>query len=360
MRIKYIDNIRILCILLLIPYHTCMIYNNWGELFYVTEKPSELASQFTGIVWPWWMYLLFTVAGISSYYALQRRSAAAYAKERVSKLLLPLLAGLVFIIPVQSYIADIFYNGYSGGYFEHYKIFFTRFTYLTGQDGGFTPGHLWFILYLFVISMVLLPFMKQYQKSSKKLNSDRITVGKLLPLFLILLVCAPILEIGGKSLTEFATCFALGYFLLSDDRVQDKLEKNRVQLLCLFMAAYLLRFIICFTGYGDTLLWDIEQRMITWFGILAILGWGRRYLNSSNRLTDYFSNAAFPIYYFHQSILVIIGYFTLKTVHITWLQFLLITAVTFLLTLLTYELLRRIKPACILFGMKYQKKNISK
>lgn len=70
MRVKYIDNLRILCILLLIPYHACMIYNNWGELFYITGKPSELAGLFTGIVWPWWMYLLFTIAGISSNYAL--------------------------------------------------------------------------------------------------------------------------------------------------------------------------------------------------------------------------------------------------------------------------------------------------
>ncbi len=355
MRIKYIDNIRIMCILLLIPYHTCMIYNDWGELFYVTEKPSALASQFTGIVWPWWMYLLFTIAGISSYYALQHRSTAAYAKERVSKLLLPLLAGLVLIIPVQSYIADIFYNNYSGGYLEHYKIFFTRFTYLTGQDGGFTPGHLWFILYLFVISMVLLPFMSRYQKSIRKLNSDRITVGKLLPLFLVILVCAPILEIGGKSLTEFAACFALGYFLLSDTRIQEKLEKNRVFLLCLLMASYLLRFAISSAGYGDSILWAIEQRMITWFGILTILGLGRRYLNNSSKLTDYFSKAAFPIYYFHQSILVIVGYYTLKFVHVTWLQFLLIVIITFILTMVTYELLRRFKPACFLFGMKYQK-----
>ncbi len=355
MRVKFIDNIRVICILLLIPYHTCMIYNNWGELFYVTGKPSELASQFTGIVWPWWMYLLFTIAGISSYYAMQRRTAAAYAKERVSKLLLPLLAGLVLIIPVQSYIADIFYNGYSGGYFEHYKIFFTRFTYLTGQDGGFTPGHLWFILYLFVISMLMLPFMSRYHRSSKRINMGRFSIGKLLPLFLIILICAPILEIGGKSLAEFTACFALGYFLLSDDRIQELLENNRALLLYLFVGSLLLRFVISFAGYGYSLLWDIEQRAITWFGILAFLGWGRKYLNNSNKLTDYFSKAAFPIYYFHQSILVIVGYFTLKLVQASRLQFILIIVITFPLTILTYEILRRFKITCFLFGMKYQR-----
>ncbi len=354
MRVRFIDNIRILCILLLFPYHTCMIYNNWGELFYVIGKPYLLPSLFTNIVWPWWMFLLFTIAGISANYALQSRSASACAKERVRKLLLPLLSGLVLIIPVQAYIADIFYSGYSGGYFEHYKIFFTRFTNLSGQDGGFTPGHLWFLLYLFVISMLMLPCMKWYQRSTKKLNTDKLTIGKLLPLFLIILVCAPVLEIGGKSLMEFAACFALGYFLLSDDRLQKKLERNRALLMCLFIASLLLRLVIYFTGHGNSLLWDIEQRVITWTGILALLGMGRKYLNTSNKLTDYFTAAAFPLYYFHQSILVIVGYFTLKLVRIAWLQFFLIMIVTLILTLLTYEILRRFKLTCFLFGMKYK------
>ena len=355
MRLKYIDNLRILCILLLFPYHTCMIYNNWGELFYITGKPLELPSLFTNIVWPWWMYLLFTIAGISSYYALQRRSASAYAKERVSKLLLPLLVGLVIIIPVQAYIADIFYNNYSGGYFKHYGVFFTRFTYLTGQDGGFTPGHLWFVLYLFAISMIMLPFMYWFQRRTKKSGTSKITVLQLLPMFLILLVCAPILEIGGKSLAEFMACFALGYFLLSKNSVQERLEKSRIPLMSLFIITIAIRLILSTTEYGDSILWAIEQRMITWFGILAILGMGRKHLNYSNRITDYFSRAAFPLYYFHQSILVTVGFFTLKLIKVEWLQFFLIMTVTFLLTLLTYEVLRRFKLPCFLFGMRYQK-----
>jgi hypothetical protein len=261
----------------------------------------------------------------------------------------------VIIIPVQSYIADIFYNDYSGGYFKHYGIFFTRFTYLTGQDGGFTPGHLWFVLYLFAISMIMLPLMYWFQKCSKKPDLSRITVLQLLPMFLILLICAPILEIGGKSFAEFMACFALGYFLLSKDAVQEKLEKKRLLLISLFIITTILRLIISRIGYGDSLLLGIEQRMITWFGILALLGMGRKHLNHSNQITDYFSRAAFPLYYFHQSILVAVGFFTLKLVKVEWLQFFLIMTVTFLLTILIYEVLRRFKLPCFLFGMKYQK-----
>ncbi len=355
MRKDFIDNIRIICVMLLFPFHTSMIYNNWGEIFYITGVPHSLPSNFVAIVYPWWMTLLFTIAGISSYYALKKRTIKEYAKERVTKLLIPLLAGLAAIIPVQSYIADVFHNGYTGGYFEHYKIFFTKFTYLTGQDGGFTPAHLWFILYLFIISTVLLPFMNKYSKSSKKIDGSKMRIIHLLPLFMVILICTPILEIEGKSIGEALACFAIGFFLLSDELIQEKLEKNRFLLTVLFLFAVTVRIILQSSGRGSGLFWDIEQRMVTWFGILAILGTGRKYLNKSNRITSYFSKAAFPLYYFHQSVLVVLGYFVLQYVHIDWLQFISIMIGSFILSIICYEVFRRFRISSFLFGIKFLK-----
>lgn len=354
MRNRYIDNIRIICILLLFPFHTCMIYNNWGEVFYITGTPYTLPSIFVSLVYPWWMNLLFTIAGISSAYALKKRSPKEYAKERVKKLFLPLITGLLMVIPVQTYIADRYHHGYEGGYFEHYKIFFSRFTYLTGEDGGFTPGHLWFVLYLFVISMIMLPLMVRYTKKDKKIDGRKVTMGILLPLFLLIIILTPILELGGKSVGESLACFAIGYFLLSMEEVQERLERNRLLLTILFLVVLIIRLIMSETGHGFGLFWDIEQRMVTWFGILAILGLGRRYLDKSNRLTDYLSAAAFSLYYFHQSILVILAYFVLKSIETSWLQFVVIMSGSFVLTLLCYELLRKLKLTSYLFGIKYQ------
>ena len=166
MRLKYVDNIRIICILLLFPFHTAMIYNNWNEAFYITGKPSIIASLFVTQVYPWWMTLLFTLAGVSSFHALNSKTNKEFIFERLKKLFVPFLFGIILIVSVQSYIADIFYNNYKGSYFSHLKIFFTKFTDLTGGDGGFTPGHLWFVLYLFVISLVMFPFMKKYINNS--------------------------------------------------------------------------------------------------------------------------------------------------------------------------------------------------
>ncbi|PRR83578.1 acyltransferase family protein [Clostridium vincentii] len=355
MRKYYIDNIRIFCILLLFPFHTCMIFNTFGEPFYVFSEPVNIFSQFVNIVYPWWMALLFAIAGISSAYALKKRSGKKYSKERVSKLLIPLMFGLVTIIPLQTYIADVFHNGYAGGYFEHYKVFFTKFTDLTGYDGGFTTAHTWFMLYLFVISMISLPIMLWYNKSDKKFNGSKITMPILLPMFIIILLMTPIVEVGGKSVGEFLACFLIGFFILSLDDVQDKLMKYRIPLSILWIVFMALRSYLYFNNGGHGLVWDIEQRMLTWIGILAIMGFGKRYLNFNNKFTQYFSPAAFPIYLFHQTVLVVIAFYVLKVTNIIPLQFGLIVVMTFVITLLCYEISRRFSVTCFMFGVKKKK-----
>jgi hypothetical protein len=149
------------------------------------------------------------------------------------------------------------------------------------------------------------------------------------------------------------SCFALGYFLLSEDDIQNRLEKNVFQLSLIFIAALLVRLIMWQVGCGHGILWEAEQRMVTWFGILAILGLGKKFLDKEFKGTAYLSKAAFPLYYFHQSILVVIGFYSLKYVSLIWMQWLIIVVLSFLLSLVCYEIARRFRVTCILFGIKY-------
>ncbi|WP_342759858.1 acyltransferase family protein [Kineothrix sedimenti] len=126
MRKIYIDNLRWMVVLLLFPYHIFMIYNNF-ESFYIHENEIDGLSRILYELWPWMMPVLFTVAGMSSAYALQKRSGGAYLKERVLKLLVPLLFGMLLLIPVQTYLAELFHHG-TGNYWNY----FTKVTDLTG------------------------------------------------------------------------------------------------------------------------------------------------------------------------------------------------------------------------------------
>lgn len=349
MRKYYIDNIRILCILLLIPFHAAMIFNNFGEKFYVLSHGTTLASLFIVGVYPWWMSVLFALAGMSTVYALENRTVKQYIKERIFKLLIPLISAIVLLIPVQTYIADIFFNNYSGNYFEHLPIYFTL-TDWNGSDGHFTPGHTWFILYLFVISMLSLPLMIWYKNKVKKLNGSKMNMVKILPMFLIILIGAPILDIGGKSIGEFGACFLLGYFVLSMEELQERLEKYYIPLGIAWILLIAARLIMYQMSWY--VIWDVEQRLLSWVGILAIIALGKHFLEFNNRFTKYFAPAAFPIYFFHQSILVVVGYFIVSYVHGTFSQYIGIVVISFVLTILMYEVGRRISITRFLFGIK--------
>ena len=357
MRKNYIDNLRTFSILLLFPFHTAMIYNNWNELFYVNGTREYIPSLFNVIVYPWWMTLLFTMAGISSFYALQNKSVKKYVLERIKKLLIPLLVGLVVLIPPQSYIADVFHNGYSGNIFQHFLIFCTKITDFTGADGGFTPGHLWFVLYLFIVSIIMIPLMSLYIKSKKKLPYKKFNIIVLMSLFIIVLVCTPILEIG-KSIGEALACFALGFYVLSNDIVQDKLVKYRWLLGGAFLGTMLLRIWLFNIGDLSGIWCDIVYRIYSWMGILFLLGFTKKYFNMTNKTLTYLSQSSFSLYYFHQTILVIIAFFTIKIVDNVWIQMLIIMMGTFVISVILYEICRRFKTTSFLFGIKYCKHKV--
>ena len=354
LRKAYIDNLRTFCILLLFPFHTFMIYNNWGETFYINGPPLTITSWFNHSVYPWWMTLLFTLAGISSAYALQKRSSKDFTKERISKLLVPLLVGLLIIVPVQTYIADLSHYGYSGNYWTHYGIYLSRFTDLSGIDGGFTPAHLWFMLYLFIISMIMLPLMNSYNKRDKKINPHKITLVHLIPLFLVISACIPFLNIEGKSIGEFLACFAIGYFLLSDEVVHERLAKYVFPLALVFVSFLILRLVLNQTDLNSDLIDDIARSVIVWFGILTMIAIFKKYFNFENNITRYLSSATFSLYYFHQSVLVVLGYFILKSVSNVFLQIPCIILGSFIISLACYEISRRFKLTAFLFGIKYK------
>lgn len=353
MRKNYVDNLRWICVLVLFPFHTFMVYNTFGEGFYIKGADVQVTNQFIAAAWPWLMPLLFLIAGVSSAYALKTRTAKEYIKERIFKLLIPLFFGLLLLVPIQTYFAELFHNGYTGNYFDQYILFFTKPTDLSGYYGGFTPAHLWFILYLFVISVIALPIMVIYQKSAKKLPLHKISLPVLLLFFIIPIFSQMILDISGKSVGEYLTYFLFGYFLISNDVIQEKLQKNRFLLLGFAVPCML---IYTFAGAAienyNKILFEFLYSFYAWCAILAILGLGKRHLNFKNRITDYLSKSSFSIYIFHQQWIVITAYFALMWIKNIPLQMSFIMLASVILTFLTYEVFKRFSVTRFMFGIK--------
>ncbi len=346
MRKHFVDNLRWIAVMGLVPYHTLMLYNTF-ESFYVWVRGVPALNTVLLAIYPFYMPLLFALAGMSARYSLARRSGAAYVKERLKKLLLPLVLGVLFIIPAQTYIAEICHNGYTGGYFAQYALFFSKPTDLTGYAGGFTPGHLWFLAYLFVISLLALPLALWHKKSGRSFQFESARVWQLILLFLIPLVFAPILDIAGKSLSEYLALFLLGYFVLAEDTIQEKLEKSWLPLALLFLVLcagfIVLDNVFHLTG---TLPADIYSRLLGWAGILALAAIAKRFLNFRNKLTAYLSAAAFPFYILHQTVLVVAAYFVVSWTASIPIQIALIILLSYLATFGVYETYRRLKAVC--------------
>ena len=288
------------------------------------------------------MPLLFAIAGMSSRYALEKRSTGEYVKEHVHKLFIPLSFGILLIIPIQSYLASLFHTGQA-----NYLNYFTKVTDLYGGDGAFTPGQLWFILFLFVISIVCLPFMIWYKKKSIG------TLGDKVPLILIILMgllpciaqnnLLEIFDIGGKHILEYTVYFLLGYFFLSSDKMLEKLDKYRFLLLGLF---------VVYTAFMFFILNEEFFEAASWLGILTFLGMGRHYLNFSGRTSKYLSKSSFGVYIFHQSWIVVVAYFVFKITDDPIMQMLMIFPAAIISTYLTYELCKRLHITRWMFGLR--------
>lgn len=123
MRKYYLDNLRTLMILLLFPVHTFMIWNNYGTKFYVWGGESKLLSSLITLVNPWFMSILFVIAGMCANYSLRKRSIKEFVKERFGKLMLPFISGMILLIPFQTLYARKFFFGYKGSLFDNFKHF---------------------------------------------------------------------------------------------------------------------------------------------------------------------------------------------------------------------------------------------
>lgn len=342
---------------MLFPFHASMCFLSGGYYgFYVYGGEIPALRYIDLAVYPWWMSLLFALAGASAFYALKKRTAAEYAKERVLRLLVPFVSGLLLWIPIQSFIADVFYNDYHGGFFRHYLVFFTKWTDLTGYDGGFTPGHLWFILLLFVFSLVFLPLNAWYAKRDKKPELSKVPVAVMIAGgFALLSAGGLVANIGGKGVLEFAICFLLGFFLLTDDNVLEKLKRNWILLGGLWLAMMIFRCVMHKVGVESELFWYLDFRALEWTGVLGAAAVGARFPDFRSGFTDYFSPACFPIYWLHQTVLAAAAFFIVKIDCASFIRFKLITVVSFAVTVGLYELCKRAAPLRFIIGIKSTK-----
>ena len=154
MRKHWIDNLRWVTVLLVLFYHVIYFYNNkgvFGGIGGFGEYPQcpQYQDVVMYILYPWFMPLLFILAGISARYALQKYPAGEWFKARTRKLLVPGTIGLLVFHWMVGYFNTAV--AAKSGMFEGMPI---PAKYLMMAISG--TGPLWFIQVLWLLCLVLL------------------------------------------------------------------------------------------------------------------------------------------------------------------------------------------------------------
>jgi hypothetical protein len=79
-----------------------------------TRNKSVLATFFVGYFNLWGMPFFFLMAGATSWFSLRRRNPGRYIHERVTRLLIPFIIGVIVLTPIQAYF-ELTHKGWWGG-----------------------------------------------------------------------------------------------------------------------------------------------------------------------------------------------------------------------------------------------------
>ncbi|MHB8163490.1 MAG: acyltransferase family protein [Methanoregula sp.] len=365
-RLHFIDNLRWMCILMLFPFHTAMIFcAGWYGYYVSSGYTSTAAHCLTVSVEPWIMPLLFCIAGLSTKFALQERTVRVYLNERVTKLLVPFLAGLVLICPVIAYYALKFHTGYTGSFAGAFVHFFSSIHPIqdppNGITGDFSVDHLWFILFLFIITVLALGvILTEKRWAGLPVNPGKVSLVVLGLLFIpVWLLNFVGFMVTGYSFLSYFAMFLIGYYLFSMDPVLARLEKYWAVLLAawIFLTIGVMGIYGIFLGHDEVFWGQSALYVLTgWTGVLAFMGTGRHLFDRKNTFAEYMGTASYPVYILHQAILVAIAYYVVMLAIPPALQFAAIVIFSILLTFTCYEILRRIPGVRALFGIASPKK----
>jgi membrane-bound acyltransferase YfiQ involved in biofilm formation len=326
-----IDALRVFAFSLLILYHVAMFYvKDWGwhiKSSYQAEwlqLPMLLVNQ-------WRMPLLFIVSGLAVSFVWQRYTPGRFALRRLYRLLLPLVFGMAFIVAPQCY-----YEALGKGLIEPG---FGRFMlqYLTFQDfpgdawGGeemivWTWNHLWYLAYVLFYSLLLIPlailFDGPLQGVRRGFQALRGAFIIAVPIALLMIYGAfifPKFPYISHALVDdwyahamYGTFFLIGYLIGRDEGFWNELERMRVFTLAAAVICFgLLMTRDLLVPEGAFVFADEISLLITysnrWLWIIAMFGWGHRLLNRPSAGLSYATQAVYPWYILHQTLIIVIG-----------------------------------------------------
>jgi peptidoglycan/LPS O-acetylase OafA/YrhL len=388
-RLRGLDAMRALVVVGLIFFHSALIFDTRDDYYVKNGQTADLtALAALGVVWA--MPLLFLTAGLAVWHSMDRRSVAAVAGERLRRLFVPLVFGVLVLMPIPVW----FRLRADPAYTESYAQFYPRFLQVRLEwsdfpfviqgmppEDLFETGQLWFLVLLLTFSLLLLPAFWWLRG-----GPDRRPLARLAPLAdrpgAILLPALPLgLTSAAFHLEEphaawsrwcYLLFFVYGFVLASDRRYLTAMQRGTATAITVGLVTFTSGFgMIAAADAGGDPFVDYQPLSIIgrllfgvtgWLWLVAILGLltrphpSRNPAGSAGRstaLAGWVGEAVLPVYVLHQPVLVAIGYSVVRWPLHPLAKYLAITTGTLLIVLAIYHLLiRRFQPARVLFGLR--------
>lgn len=339
-----VDWIRVIAIGLLLLYHIGIGFQPWGVFvqFIQNSDPLEYLWIPMSMLNVWRIPLLFFVSGMGTCFAMRKRNWKELIAERVRRILVPFIFGVLFIVPLHILIWQKYYM----------------------QDLAYTvhPVHLWFLGNIFIYVILLSPFFF-YLKSNEENRFNKWlikAIGSMGGLAVItgvfvleaVLVKPDIFERYALTMHGFLLgmmAFLSGFFFVyCGKKLWSIVLVWRWAFLMTGFILFIIRFLL-FDLKAPYYLFSLESSC--W--IYTVFGFGYKYLNYPGKILNYLSGAAYPVYIIHMITLYGSSYFIMPLNMVPLLKFILVMVITFSGSFIIYEfVIRRSRILRPLFGLK--------
>jgi fucose 4-O-acetylase-like acetyltransferase len=367
MRRTDLDGLRILLCAAVIFQHALLIFASEPRYHLKSDEPSAIASVLYEFPRATTMAVFFVIAGWAAVTSLRRRSVVGFVKERVTRLLLPLLVGIATFGSVIKYIElvhgrDLGFHGLRPakplteilgieppiGFFDFFPRNLKHLNWLTWS-------HLWFLAYLFLIALLLLPLLVQLAR--------RTPVADVPPAYAVYLPALPMaaLLVGVDGywpylpnlITDwgnfgyFALCFAIGGAIAAWPGFELRLRAEAPRLLALLLLAFA-GVVLC----GESVAGRLFVGLTAWGAIGAGLGYAARLAPVPTPALRYLGEATLPVYIVHHAPLLLIGVVVLPMPLPVWFKIVTIWVGATMVSFAAYHwLIRPWPPIRWLLGM---------
>jgi glucan biosynthesis protein C len=357
-RYDFLDWLRVMAIFLLLFFHTGMLFVGWGwhitnaETIPALQLPMDLAHRLR-------MPLLFVIAGAGMWFALKRRTGKAFIAERTWRLLVPAVIGMFLIVPPQVFVERVAHGEWSGGYLDFIVERVLQFE--PYPQGNFSWHHLWFIIYLYVYVLLLVPLLLWWRRAQPVLRPGAWLFALALPLGINEALLKPLfpethnLTSDWYVFNHYLLLTIYGFVIASVQGAWDWLAERRRWSLALGLIVLIGGLTLIETGVmdRDTPADSVFANIFTWVWLMVFLGYGRQHLSFGNRLLTWARDASYPVYILHQTVIIVIAYKVIQQPWSPWTKYWIVLGATLITCVLLYELLlRRFAITRAAFGIK--------